>query len=368
MVHRLFLSVLLTICLVAGGANALDRYGRPGEAISLRVGYQPYFTSAWSGSVLRAKEFWKTTLPAGTQVTYVRAVQGNVVVAQMLADLMPIGYLGDMPTILSVSKPHLMDIRVVATAASSDHQCATLFVRNDAPAFSTPQDALHWLAGRRVTVPNGSCADRFLRTALATVDTVPSEFHNASAQAIFDGFKDGTVEAAAVWEPYGSRLLAQGLARRAAIGADFGIHDGAFIVMREVLMRERPDVAKGWLQAELAAQLYMSDPAHAAEVIGIIRADLPEVPAEVLAKALYGGTEGLQPCSARLPFALSADERTLMGQSTRFLYDIGLVPTATPREGMIDDGLARDILSEHHRNDAGCVPRLSKLPPLDDRQ
>jgi NitT/TauT family transport system substrate-binding protein len=37
--------------------------------------------------------------------------------------------------------------------------------------------------------------------------------------------------------------------------------------MRADLIKQRPDVVKGWLQAELDAQLFMGDPKNAREVI-----------------------------------------------------------------------------------------------------
>ena len=34
-------------------------FGKPGEAVDLVVGYQPYYTESWSGVVINGQELWK---------------------------------------------------------------------------------------------------------------------------------------------------------------------------------------------------------------------------------------------------------------------------------------------------------------------
>jgi len=41
-------------------------FGKPGEAINLVVGYQPYYTESWSGVVINGQQSWKKYLPAGS--------------------------------------------------------------------------------------------------------------------------------------------------------------------------------------------------------------------------------------------------------------------------------------------------------------
>ena len=34
-------------------------FGKPGEAVNLVIGYQPYYTESWSGVVINGKNLWK---------------------------------------------------------------------------------------------------------------------------------------------------------------------------------------------------------------------------------------------------------------------------------------------------------------------
>ena len=51
-----------------------------GGAVHLTVGYQPYYTEAWSGLVMRGKEFWKKYLPSGSTVDFQVGLQGSIIV------------------------------------------------------------------------------------------------------------------------------------------------------------------------------------------------------------------------------------------------------------------------------------------------
>ena len=84
-----------------------------GDPITLTVGYQPYYTEAWSGLVMRQKQFWKKYLPKGSQVNWEVGLQGSIIVGQMLAGKEQIGYLGDMPAIVGASKRSIRDLRIV---------------------------------------------------------------------------------------------------------------------------------------------------------------------------------------------------------------------------------------------------------------
>ena len=45
-------------------------FGKPGEAVNLVVGYQPYYTESWSGVVINGQQSWKKYLPAGSDVKF----------------------------------------------------------------------------------------------------------------------------------------------------------------------------------------------------------------------------------------------------------------------------------------------------------
>ena len=131
--------------------------------MKLTVGYQPYYTEAWSAVVMKAKGFWKQHLPQGSEVTFEPGLQGSVVVGEMIAGKEQIGYMGDMPAIVASSKPEVADIRIVAALGTSEQQCNIFLVRKDAPEFKTAEEAVKWFDGKVVASPQGSCTDRFAR-------------------------------------------------------------------------------------------------------------------------------------------------------------------------------------------------------------
>jgi len=61
-------------------------FGKPGEAIDLVVGYQPYYTESWSGVVINGQQSWKKYLPAGSDVKFEIGLQGSVIVGKMLGE------------------------------------------------------------------------------------------------------------------------------------------------------------------------------------------------------------------------------------------------------------------------------------------
>src|SRR4051812_3536884 len=79
-------------------------FGKPGDPVKLTVGFQPYYTEAWSAVVMKGKQFWKKHLPAGSEVTFEPGLQGSVLVGQMIAGKQQIGYMGDMPAIVASAK------------------------------------------------------------------------------------------------------------------------------------------------------------------------------------------------------------------------------------------------------------------------
>src|SRR3989449_7986239 len=95
---------------------------------SLVVGYQPYYTQAWSGVVMRGKKFYEKYLPKGSDVEFQIGLQGAIIVNNMLATKQNIGYYGDMPGIVSTTKTEVGDIRLVAVLGLAWDQCNAFLV------------------------------------------------------------------------------------------------------------------------------------------------------------------------------------------------------------------------------------------------
>jgi NitT/TauT family transport system substrate-binding protein len=339
-------------------AAELD-YGKPGEPVHLVVGYQPYYSEAWSGAVLNGLELWKKYLPAGSTVAFSNGLQGTIIVNAMLAGKQHIGYLGDTPSIVAATKRDVADLRIIGNVGLSHDQCNVFFVRNDAPQFASPREAITWLNGKSVATPIGSCADRFARAVFEKEHVTPDSYLNQSIEVITSGFRAGKLDGAVIWEPVASRLVGEGLARRVATGNNFDEPDAAFLVMRADLIKQRADVVKGWLEAELEAEQFVADPKNADQVVKLLKAQTTGFSDEVLFKALFGfyaKEAGGSPVRLTLPFAFTPEALELIKKDTAFLHGIKSISTPQLADDAVIPDATEAILKEHNLNiPAGVV-------------
>lgn len=337
------------------GSAAAQNYGKPGEPIKLTVGYQPYYTQAWSGVVMDGKQLWKKYLPAGSTVEFQVALQGAIIVGQMLAEKQDIGYMGDMPSISAMTRGHgergTVDLRAVANLGLAQQQCNIFFVSTDAPKFQSAEEAIKWMDGKTVAVPQGSCTDRFAGQVFERLGVKPGRYLNQNIEVMATNFRAGRLDAGVTWEPPAGDLVEKGIARRVASGIDFNIDDAGNLVFNHALMTQRPDVLKGWLQAELEAQLFMADPKNAKEVVDMAAERTTGMAKAALWRSMYGCESTVNlPCEKQVKniqnFVMNDRVRELMKDATAFLYKIKRVPAPELRAGAIDDSVAREILKE----------------------
>ena len=330
-------------------AQAVD-FGKKGEKVDLVIGYQPYYTESWSGVVNNGKQFWKKHLPEGSTAEFQVGLQGSVIVNAMTGEKQHIGYMGDMPAIASTFRnlPDRggTDIRIVAALGTSKQQCNIFLVRNDAPKFKDGKEAVKWMDGKTTSAPHGACTDRFARLAFDKAGIKPRRYLNQNIEVITTNFRAGKLDAAAIWEPTATKIEKSGLARRAASGIDFGASDGAFMVMLNDLIQQRPDVVKGWLNAELDAQLFIADPANADAVASMAEQQTEQIDKEVLHAALYKGPAGSTKLT--LDFAITDNAKQLIKDATAFLYSLPKKPAAAAsvRDEAIMPEFAAEVLKE----------------------
>jgi NitT/TauT family transport system substrate-binding protein len=349
-IHRLAQAALMALSLAAASSAAVaEDFGKPGEKVSLTVGYQPYYTEAWSAVVMKSKGFWKKHLPPGSEVSFEPGLQGSVLVGQMIAGKQQIGYMGDMPAIVASTKPEAADIRIVAVLGTSQQQCNVFLVRKDAPEFKTADEAIKWFDGKLVASPQGSCTERFARTVFQKLAVKPEKYFNQGADRIAESFKAGKLDAAVVWEPIPAKFIEDGLARRVASGVNFDEADAGFLVMRQDLVTARPDVQKAWLEAELDAQIFLADPKNAGEIAAMAEAEAQATgySRKVLWTALYGDYPASIGGSAdrlRLDFVVTDKIKSQIAEATAFPFELKRVPAQTLRPEAIADGVARVVL------------------------
>jgi sulfonate transport system substrate-binding protein len=357
-----------TFGLVVGTASTAfageNNYGKVGDPIHLTVGYQPYYTESWSGVVMQPMKFYEKYLPKGSTVDFSVGLQGAVIVNAMLAGKQDIGYMGDMPAIVSTTKQQVADLRIVATVGLGLDQCNVFLARKDAPKFANQKDAIKWLDGKRVAVPKGSCTDRFAQAVFKQMGVQPASYLNQNIEVITSGFRAGKIDAAVIWEPTASRLVEEGLARRIASGTALNEHDGGFLVMRNDLMQQRPDVVKAWLNAELDAQLYMANQKNAENIVRMVKGQTTGFTEKVLWKSLYGTypeSEGGTPVRVQLPYIISPDAAALIKKATTFLYSVKSINTPTLRADAVSPQYAEAVLKER-----GLTSPIGEVKALPD--
>jgi sulfonate transport system substrate-binding protein len=341
--------------LAPNAGHATVEFGKQGQPVHLVVGYQPYYTESWSGVVINGKQLWKKYLPPGSTVEFQVGLQGAIIVNAMTGEKQHIGYVGDMPGIVSTFRnlPDRggTDIRIVATLGTSKQQCNIFLVRNDAPQFKSGKEAVQWMAGKDTSSPHGSCTDRFARLAFKQAGIQPKTYLNQNIEVITTNFRAGKLDAAVIWEPTATKIVQAGLARRAASGEDFDALDGGFLIMLNDLITQRPDIHRAWLEAELDAQLFLADPNNAAEVSKLAEQQTEQVDRKVLWASLYGENPkdtGGGDVKMQLDFTVNERVQKLIAEATEFLNGLPNKPAASPkvRDGAVDDKVAREVLEK----------------------
>jgi NitT/TauT family transport system substrate-binding protein len=332
----------------AAASAPLD-FGKPGTPVHLVVGFQPYYSEAWSGVVVNGLGLWKKYLPPQSTVEFKVGLQGAIIVNAMLAGKQHIGYLGDMPSIVGATKRSVADLRIIANIGLSQDQCNIFLTRNDAPKFADGAAALRWLDGKKVAVPKGSCTDRFARAVFKKQGVNPGEYLNQNIELITSGFRSNKLDGAVVWEPTATRLVTEGLARRVATGNDFGENDGAFIDARADLIKQRPDVIKAWLLAELDAELYLADHENSHAVAGFAKEQTTGFAEKVLWQALFGSypaSVGGSPNRLSLPFGFTSESHELIKRATAFLYEVKSIDVPELAADAVQPQFVEEILAE----------------------
>ena len=166
-----------------------------------------------------------------------------------------------------------------------------------------------------------------------------------------------------IWEPTASRLVQEGLARRAVTGVTPQENDGGFLAMRADLIKQRPDIVKAWMNAELDAQLFIADSKNAAEVVKIAKEQTTGFTEKVLWSSLYGSYGADQDGSKvrnQLHYTITPQARELLTRATAFLFEIKSINTAVLRPEAVMPEFAEAVLKE--RNIKAPIGVVNALP------
>jgi len=318
------------------------------RGFTLRVGYQPYYAEAWAGVIVRGLGLYKRHLPAGDRVTFSVGLKGaTVLVSALRRGDVDLAYLGLEPTLAVTQDLKHGDFRIIAVSAVSKRLCNVIVARPGAPPMNSPA-ALRWLAGKRIAVPRGSCAELFLDDVLARADVQPARIFNQSIDMLAASLELHAVDAVAVWEPTATELVQAAGARRLIDGNAIDESGAAFVVARASLLKHHAALVKDYLAAERAAELLLARGGAEAPVLERIESRESDLPRSVVHTAWWG--EPGSPPPATFPFIITPEvSRMLRGAAARMAAR-RLLKSPTLRAGTVDDELARAILA---REEAG---------------
>ena len=119
--------------------------------------------------------------------------------------------------------------------------------------------------------------------------------------------------------------------------------------MRADLIKQRPDVVKAWMNAELDAQLFLADPKNADEIIKMAKAETTGFSDRALWYSLYGtypASEGGTKTRVNLHYAITPEARGLIDKATAFLFSIKSINVEKLRPEAVMPEFADAVLKE----------------------
>jgi NitT/TauT family transport system substrate-binding protein len=327
------ISTAVTGC--AGGSGS----GGDGP-VHVVVGYQSKtINTVTAGTLLRSLGYLEHRLAElGTrtgrtyQVDWQDYSAGAPITAQMLAQKIDIGSMGDYPLLINGSRAARSDdTRTSMISVTGYNLLGALNMVVARP--DSPVAALAELRGKPVSTSVGSAAHGTLVQALRRAGLAPSDVsvQNQEPAVGASALSSGAVAGLAQFVAWPGQLVFQNQAKLIYDGSELGVPTLHGVVVRDAFKTAHPDVVQAFLHAQLDATNYLrKHPLDAAQRVS----DATGLPAEVV--YLYNGANGMVSFDPTIKPAF----RQALRADTGFLSSIGNIgPLDVDR--FIDDGPLR---------------------------
>ncbi|WP_203799631.1 ABC transporter substrate-binding protein [Mycobacterium heckeshornense] len=282
-----------TVFGVAAAGCALDSAG----AVIVVVGYQSKtINTVTAGTLLRAQGFLEHRLAditkrTGTKyrVVWQDYDTGAPITAQMVAEKIDIGSMGDFPMLINGSKTQANErarTEIVSVTGYQPKGALNMVV----VAPNSTATAVTDLAGKKVSASVGSAGHGTLVRALSAAGINPRtgvEVLNQQPQVGASALESGQVQALSQFVAWPGLLVYQGKAKLLYDGAELNYPTLHGVVVRRAYATAHPEVLDAFLQAQLDATDFLNDnPLEAARIV----AESSGLPQEVV--YLYNGPGG----------------------------------------------------------------------------
>ncbi|OBA78446.1 ABC transporter substrate-binding protein [Mycobacterium sp. SMC-16] len=334
-----------TVVLAATGCS-VDSAGTDDNAVNVVIGYQSKtINTVTAGTLLRAQGYLEHRLDdigAKTGKKYHVEWQdydtGAPITAQMVAEKIDIGSMGDYPMLINGSKTQSNERAktelVAATGSSPTGSLNMVVVSPDSPVQSLSE-----LAGQKVSASVGSAGHGTLVRALGKEGISGVEVLNQQPQIGASALESGQVRALSQFVAWPGLLVFQNKARLLYDGAELNYPTWHGVVARRAYAAAHPEVLDAFLQAQLDATDFLNaKPLEAAKIV----AQGSGLPQEVV--YLYNGPGGTRFDTTLKPSLVDA----LKGD-VPYLKSIGDFADLDVAK-FVEDGPLRKALSERGRD------------------
>lgn len=296
---RTFATLVVAAAFAAttAGCSLEQTDSTPEGTVKVVIGYQSKtINTVTAGTLLKAQgyleqELQKITDDGGAtyQVEWQDYDTGAPITAQMVAEKIDIGSMGDYPLLINGSRTQANERSatelVSVTGYNPKGALNMVVVSPDSPATRITD-----LAGQKVSASVGSAGHGTLVQALSRNGIDPAtgvEVLNQQPQVGASALESGQVAALSQFVAWPGLLVFQDKARLLYDGAELGVPTFHGVVARKSYSAEHPEVLDAFLRAQLQATEFITEkPLEAAQIV----ADGSGLPAEVV--YLYNGPGG----------------------------------------------------------------------------
>lgn len=289
------LAVLLAALTLSG--CSLDSTTTSDDVVDVVIGYQSKtINTVTAGTLLKAQGYLEhrladITTRTGTKynVTWQDYDTGAPITAQMVAEKIDIGSMGDYPMLINGSKTQGNDrarTEIVSVTGYNPKGALNMVV----VAPDSPARTLTDLAGKKVSASVGSAGHGTLVRALAQAGLDPKtgvEVLNQQPQVGASALESGQVQGLSQFVAWPGLLVFQNKAKLLYDGAALNYPTLHGVVVRRAYAAEHPEVLDAFLQAQLDATDFLNTkPLEASRIV----AEGSGLPQEVV--YLYNGPGG----------------------------------------------------------------------------